>query len=282
MVSLMFSIMLAFLLEALSNTVRHGNDVIEKIRVPLLALIPLLSLPKKQASLIGHKFLERSEPAFSEAIRTLRTGINLSGLDKSMKTIMVTSSTSGEGKTSVACNLALAFAQIERVLLIDIDMRRPTVAQEFQIAREQPGLSALCAGTASASECIVRRTADNLDVLTAGVIPPNPQELLSSQKFRMLVTKLSEHYDRVIFDCPPVLPVSDALLLANVVSAVIYVVRAEKTPVSQICRGIEQLRRTRVEVLGVVLNQVDTQKIAAYGEYGGAYMAEDYSVMGAN
>lgn len=281
LVSLMFGIMLAFLLEALNNTVRHGNDVIEKIQVPLLGLIPLLRL-KKRVRLIGHKFLDRNEPEFCEAIRTLRTGVNLSGLDKSMKTLMVISSVTGEGKTSVASNLALAFAQIERVLLIDTDMRRPTLAQEFQIPRSQPGLAALCAGIADAGECIVRGVSANLDVLIAGEIPPNPQELLASQKFRALVNKLSERYDRIIFDCPPVLPVSDALLLANVVSAAIYVVRAEKTPVAQIRRGIEQLHRARIEVLGVALNAVDSRKISAYGEYGGAYMSTGYLVAGAH
>lgn len=280
--SLMLGVMLAFLLEAMSNTVRHGNDVTERIRVPLLALIPLLRLPRKNTRGIGHKVLERDEPIFAEAIRSLRTSVNLSGLDKPLKTIMVTSSTSGEGKTSVACNLALAFAQIERVLLIEADMRRPTLAREFQIERGQPGLSALCAGLASAADCIVRRTAENLDVLPAGDIPPSPQDLLASQKFCTLIEKLSERYDRVILDCPPVLPVSDALLLANVADAVIYVVRAESTPISQVHRGIEQLRRTHVDVLGVALNQVDAKKIARYGEYSGSYMAENYSMAGAS
>lgn len=284
-VGLMLGVLCAFFLEAINNTVRHGGDVAEKIRLPLLAMIPRIRLRRKALS-IGRQFAERNEPLFAESIRTLRTGINLNGkvngLDKSIKTIMITSSTSAEGKTCVASNLALAFAQIERVLLVDTDMRRPALAKEFQIAAEHPGLSALCAGEANAAECIVRKAAENLDILPAGIVSSNPQELLASPNFRTLIARLSERYDRIIFDCPPVLPVSDALLLANYVDAAVYVVRAETTPLAQIHYGLDQLRRTRVDVLGVALNKVDVRKIMSYGDYAGPYVASEYLVAETN
>jgi capsular exopolysaccharide synthesis family protein len=112
-----------------------------------------------------------------------------------------------------------------------------------------------------------------------GDIPPNPQELLASQKLQSLLKRLGEIYDRIIIDCPPVLPVSDSLILANSVDAAIYVVRSDKTPVAQIRRGLELLRRTRVEMLGIALNQTDISKSDSYGDYG-AYLSDNYSAAG--
>ena len=267
----------ALLLETLDNTLKNADDVDNKLGLPLLGQVPFIKRPRKLGKHIGHEYLDNSDRKFGEAIRTLRTAVTLSNLDTGHKLVMVTSSLGDEGKTTVACNLALAFAQLEKVLLIDADMRRPSIANEFSIPANQPGLSALCARTANFTESIVRKTGENLDVLIAGDVPPNPQELLASQKFRSLLNKLSEHYDRIIIDCPPILPVSDALLLANVASAAVYVVRADKTSAAQVRRGIEQLCRTRVDILGVVLNQTDARKLEAYDDYGGAYTGKGFA-----
>ncbi len=275
--TLMLAVMLAFLLEMLDNTVKHATDVEQKLGVQLLGLLPLLRKKRKAHESIGLEFTHIDTPAFGEAIRTVRTGVTLSSLDKAQKLIMVTSSVSGEGKTSVSCNLALAFAQVERVLLIDADMRRPSVAKEFGLDRSQSGLSDLCAGTVNATECIVRNNEYKLDILTAGMVPPNPQELLGSRRLQSVLANLKENYDRVIIDCPPVLPVSDALLLANLVDMLVYVVKADATSVTQIKSGIQQIKRTPVSIAGVVLNQVDTVKLSAYGEYGGGYYYGGYA-----
>ncbi|HEY3699400.1 MAG TPA: polysaccharide biosynthesis tyrosine autokinase [Spongiibacteraceae bacterium] len=275
--ALIVGIVGALLSETLDNTLKNAEDVDNKLGLPLLGLVPFLKRPRKFGKHIGHEYLDNSDRKFGEAIRTLRTAVTLSNLDAGHKLVMVTSSVGDEGKTTIACNLALAFAQLEKVLLIDADMRRPSIANEFAISSNQPGLSALCARTAGFTDCIVRKTGENLDVLVAGDIPPNPQELLASQKFRLLLNKLAERYDRIIIDCPPVLPVSDALLLANAVSAAIYVVRADKTSVAQVKRGIDQLRRTRVDIIGIALNQTDMRKLETYDDYGGAYTGRNYT-----
>ena len=269
----------ALLLELLDNTVKTAEDIDNKIGLPLLGLVPHIKRSRKFGKRIGHAFLENRDRKFGEAIRTLRTGVTLSNLDSQHKLIMVTSSVGDEGKTSIACNLALAFSQLERVLLIDADMRRPSVATEFAIAGKRSGLSSLCAGLSSLSDCIVSTGEEKLDILLVGDIPPNPQELLASQKLQSLLKRLSEIYDRIIIDCPPVLPVSDSLILANSVDAAIYVVRSDKTPVAQIRRGLELLRRTRVEMLGIALNQTDISKSDSYGDYG-AYLSDNYSAAG--
>lgn len=274
--ALIVGIVATLLIDIFDNTLKNAEDIDSKLGLPLLGLVPFIKRPRKFGKNIGHEYLDNTDRKFGEAIRTLRTAVTLSNLDAGHKVVMVTSSVGEEGKTSIACNLALAFAQVEKVLLIDADMRRPSLEKEFAIPHGQPGLSALCTQTASFSDCIVHKTAENLDLLATGDIPPNPQELLASQKFRQLLTKLSAVYDRIIIDCPPVLPVSDSLLLANVANAVVYVVRAEKTSALQVRRGIEQLRRTRVDIIGVTLNQTDARKIEAYGDYGSAYVGKRY------
>jgi len=279
--ALIFAVVVALLFETFDNTLKHAEDVDHKLGLPLLGLVPFIKRSRKFGKNIGHEYLDNTDRKFGEAIRTLRTAVTLSNLDAGHKLVMVTSSVGGEGKTSIACNLALAFGQIEKVLLIDADMRRPAIEKEFGIAPGQPGLSALCTAAASFADSVVHRHAENIDVLVTGDIPPNPQELLASQKFRQVLSRLADSYDRIIIDCPPVLPVSDTLLLANVASAVVYVVRAEKTPAAQVQRGIELLRRTRADIIGVALNQTDARKIDAYADYGGAYAGRRYAEAGA-
>lgn len=279
--ALLLGVTAALLMELLDNTIKTAEDVDSKIGLPLVGLIPHVKRSRKFGKRIGHAFTDNRDRKFGEAIRTLRTAVTLSNLDSKHKLIMVTSSVGDEGKTSIACNLALAFSQLERVLLIDADMRRPSVGQEFALGGRRSGLSSLCIGSAALSDCIAATDTSQLDVLLAGEIPPNPQELLASQKLRALLQRLSEIYDRIIIDCPPVLPVSDALLLANAVDAAVYVVRSDKTPTGQIRRGLELLHRTRVEVVGIALNETDTSKSDSYGDYG-AYLADNYRSVEAN
>jgi capsular exopolysaccharide synthesis family protein len=190
---------------------------------------------------------------------------------------MVTSSLPGEGKSTVAGNLALAFSQLERVLLIDADLRRPAVADGFGLDPKGPGLADICAGTAPLVSCLQREVRKSVDVLTAGTLPPDPQKLLGSEKMQELLKTFKDEYDRIIIDCPPSLPVSDALLLAYHAEILIYVIKAETTSVSQIKAGLQKYKKTPATVIGTVLNQVDVKKLAAYGEYGGGYYGDYYA-----
>lgn len=263
--ALVAGVVLAFLREMLDNTVRHRGDVEQKIGQSLLGLVPLLGRSRRD----GPIRFGQGDQGFEEAIRTVRTGISLSRLDNPHKLILVTSAVADEGKTTIAVNLALAFAQLGRVLLIDADLRRPSLAAELDIGRQRPGLAELCAGRASGSECITRLEEQNLDVLTAGRATVNALELLESKRFKSILGKLASVYDRIIIDCPPVLPVSDTQVLANQCDAMVFVIRADSTPVLQVNRALQQLRRSSAALTGVVLNRVDVDKLASYGEYGG-------------
>jgi capsular exopolysaccharide synthesis family protein len=259
---------LAFLLEQLDNTLKSGDELEGRLGLPMLGSLPLLRLKKGEQLKPERMFADDSKSTFAEAIRTIRTGVVLSGLDNPHKIVVVTSTIPGEGKTTVSMNLAQALGQLEKVLLIDADMRRASIAQQLGFAKDTPGLSNLVAGTAKAAECIHPVEGTSVHVLPAGIIPPNPLELLSSHRFSELLDKLSEAYDRIVIDTAPTQAVSDALVLSTQASAVVYVVKADSTPYPLAQTGLKRLRQVNAPLVGAVLNQVDIKKAGRYGKYG--------------
>jgi capsular exopolysaccharide synthesis family protein len=275
LLAMMVGVGIVLLLEFLNNTFKSTEDVETKLNLPVLGILPLLK--GKARGDIANMFKTDSDKSFTESIRTIRTGVVLSGLDNPHKVLVVTSSIPGEGKSSVAANLASAMAQMERVLLIDADMRRPTVAKNFAFPVGTPGLANLVAGTARLEECI-QSMDDNFDVIPAGTVPPNPLELLSSQRFAKALEVLESRYDRIVIDSPPTQAVSDALVLSTHANAVIYVIKSESTAIPLAKRGIGQLLQNNAPVTGVVLNQVDIAKAKKQGySYGGYYDYYGYS-----
>ncbi len=269
--SLLLGVAVALLREQLDNTIKNAADVEERLGEPMLGLLPLMKDKRRKHERSSLAYLDEGQRAFAESIRTIRTGVFLSGLDRPHKVIVVTSSAPGEGKTTVASNLSLALAQMEKAVLVDADMRRPSVGKDFGVTGAQPGLSNLVAGECSLEACVTRAEDSRLDVISAGFIVPNPLELLSSHRFKDVIATLSERYDRVIIDSAPVQVVSDALVLATSADGVIYVVRADVTPVHVVRSGLGRLRNVNQNIIGVVLNQVDTGARAryyAYSDYG--------------
>jgi len=277
-VSTLFGVMMAFLLEALNNTVRSSGDIETKLGMPVLGLLPLLKGTRKNRNPSYTQYLEDSQSGFSESVRTIRTGLMLSSLDNPHKVVAVTSTVPGEGKTSSALSLAFSLGQMEKVLLIDADMRRPSIGKQFGRAG-QPGLSELVAGSCSESEAVIHSEEHGIDLLTAGQIPPNPLELLSSKRFAAVLAELEKHYDRIVIDTAPCQAVSDALVLAPLVGAVVYVVKSDATPTPQVQAGIKRLHEVKAPLVGVVLNQVNLKKASKYyGEgYSGYYDVYGYS-----
>ncbi|MDD5035707.1 MAG: polysaccharide biosynthesis tyrosine autokinase [Methylococcaceae bacterium] len=270
--SLIVGVMLAFLIEQLDNSFKDAGDLEKKLGVPLLGLLPLIKPERKGEALnLGDLFLREGQSSFGEAIRTIRTGVLLSGLDLQHKVIAVTSSQAGEGKTTLVLNLAFALAQMQKVLLIDADMRRPSIAKILGFNSRSPGLSDLLAHTSGAEICIQKFERGKLDVICAGAIPPNPLEMLSSQRFSDFIKEYESSYDVVLIDSPPVQAVSDGLMIAKVVNTLIYVVKAESTPVRAAKDGLGRLYKAHAPVCGVVLNHLDTEKASKYGDYYGAY-----------
>ena len=271
--SLVVGIGLALLLDVINNTFKSPEDVETKLNLPVLGIVPLI--PKKSRVQIAHQFEQSQDKRFCEAIRTIRTSVMLSDMSQPHKVVVITSSVPGEGKSAVAANLAFAMGQLERVLLIDADLRRPTLAKSFDFPVGAPGLANLIAGTAKAEDCI--HTVGKVDMLPAGVVPPNPLELLASPRFAKFLEVTRERYDRIIVDSPPSQAVSDATLLSTFANAVIYVIKSESTAIPLAQKGIGQLLQSGAPLTGVVLNQVDVQKAAKHGSYSGYYDHYGYS-----
>lgn len=264
--SLLLGIGVAFMLERLDTSVRSAEDAERKLGLPMLAAVPLIELTAGQTA--GLHYRDAPKSLFSESIKTIRTGILLSGVDYPKKTLVVTSSVPGEGKSTVAINLALAHAQTRRVLLIDGDMRRPSIAKVLGLDNTHPGLSMLVLGMVKLEACVYKIEGSTLEVLTAGSIPPNPLELLISEKFRELLMQLRETYDTIIIDSPPVQLVSDAVILASTATGVVFVLKADATPFQLARRAIRVLQRGGASMFGIVLNQANFKDEAYYGGYG--------------
>lgn len=256
-----FGIGLTLLFEALNNTFKSTDDVENKLNLPVLSIIPLV--PKKNRNQVSHLFEQGQDKRFCESVRTLRTSLVLADLGSPRRIVLVTSSVPGEGKSSIANNLAFSIAHIEKVLLIDADLRRPTMARNFDFPVGSPGLANLIAGTAKLEDCI--HTVGDVDMIPAGMVPPNPQELLSSARLTKILELLKGRYQRIIIDSPPTQAVSDSMLLATISDALIYVVRAESTSIPMVQKGVGQLLQNNAPITGVVLNQVDLRKARKYG-----------------
>lgn len=277
--SLMAGVVFAFLLEALNNTVQTAEDVENKLASTLLGILPLLKVSKKNPDPAYREFLDENSSRFAESVRTIRTGIVLSALDNPHKVLAVTSTMPGEGKTSVALSMAFALGQMEKVLLIGADMRRPAFHKALGIDKHAVGLSNFVAGTAKLEECIQHHQEGGIDVIGSGTIPPNPLELLSSKRFAKALELLEEKYDRIVIDTAPSQSVSDAMVLSPLVGGMVYVVKADSTTYQQARAGIKRLKDVNAPLIGVVLNQVNTKKVSKYygAEYGGYYDTYGYT-----
>lgn len=225
----------------------------------------------------GAKLITVAHPKspISEQFRTIRTNINFMAIDKPIKTLAMTSANVSEGKSTVTDNLAVVWAQTgQKVLLIDSDLRRPTLHATFNKSNQQGLTTILTSGTNSVDlrQIIQESGVNNLDILTAGPIPPNPAELLNSQRMKTLLDTVKSIYDMVIVDVPPMLEVTDTQILSRSLDAVVLVVKQGQTQKLAIKRSVELLRLAKANLLGYVMNDVNTGSDAAYG-YGYGYSA---------
>ena len=269
--SALAGVALAFLKVALDNTIRAGGEVEEKLGQPVVGVLPVLKDALKAKLQVSLAYLDKEQHIFGEAVRTLRTGVILSGVDKPLKKLIVTSSVPSEGKTTLALSLALSLGQMEKVVLIDADMRRPSVANDCGLSKGAPGLSEIIAGTEDIEDCIHALEPGGIDLIPAGMVPPNPLELLSSKRFANLLAQLEERYDRVIIDSAPTQAVSDSLVLSDLCDGVLFVVKADSTTIQVALDGLQRLLRVNVHLVGVVLNQFDADGAAKHGRYHRGY-----------
>jgi len=201
----------------------------------------------------------------SEAYRMLRTNIQYSSFDKQLKIILITSAEAEEGKSTVAGNLALSFSESNKsVILIDCDLRRPSIHKKFKISNVI-GLSEVLIGKEKLEDCI-KLYNDNLSILPSGTVPPNPTEMLDSNSMSNLLKFLKDKYDLIIIDTAPILAVADAKILSTKADGALIVVRAMKTKVESVIEAKNILNKVGANIIGTVLNGVDNSR-RKYSKY---------------
>ena len=265
---LVLALGLVFLFEYLDNRIKSPQELRAQLNVPFLGMVPSIDATG------GALLHEGVAPNFAEAIRGVRTNVLFSSAEDGVRLIVVTSAGPGEGKSMFSSNLAVSLAQAgQRVLHVDADMRRPRVHAIFDLAQE-PGLSNLLVGDCKPSEAIRKTSVQHLCVLPAGMIPPNPAELLGSKRCEEFFATLGQNFDWVILDSPPVLAVADASILANTATGVVFVVGADQTSRQAARAALEQLDAVQAHVIGAVLNRVDLEKNPYYYS---AYYRKEYA-----
>ncbi len=258
---------IVFLIEFLDDSLRDPQEITQKWGVPILGIIT--SFDSRGSVLVTHK-MPRSP--VSEAFRSLRTNLQFASLDTPLRTILVTSPSPRDGKTTVVANLGSVIAQSGRsALIVDADLRRPRVHKVFQLSN-RAGLTDYFIRNQEVYEDVGRRSeVKNLSVITSGSLPPNPSELLGSEKMSDILLKLGSQFNTVILDAPPALVVTDAVVLAPRVDGVIVVVKPTVTKRGELRTVIEQLQQVKANLLGVVINDVRLGRSGYYYYYRGYY-----------
>ncbi|MFH1723110.1 MAG: polysaccharide biosynthesis tyrosine autokinase [Elusimicrobiota bacterium] len=268
LLGLMGGCLLALGVDTLDQTLHTQDDVERRLSLAFLGSVPKAVLESDTADAYS-KLITGPKSFTGEALKNIRTMLGFAAAGKDMRSILITSTGQGEGKTFIAISMAMVFAQLgERVLLIEGDLRRPNLHKRFAISREK-GLSHFLAHgkkTAEVEALIQESGTPGLDVLVTGRIPPNPSELLSTPRVAGLIEWAKEHYDRVLIDGTPVFPITDALLWGHHVDSAAFVVKFGATHANLALRARQKLQEGSLKVAGAIVNQV-TWKANSYGDY---------------
>jgi capsular exopolysaccharide synthesis family protein len=265
---------LAFIIEALDNTVKTQADVEQFLGVPVLGLVPIIGTAPGEAAQENDHLRERDLGVFldpksvaAECCRSIRTNILFMSPDRPLRTMVVTSPSPKEGKTTTAINLSVTMAEAGgRVLIIDTDMRRPRLHRSFGVPN-QTGISTVIVGKATIMEAVKRTDVPNLDVLPCGPVPPNPSELLHTERFAAVLAECAKLYDRIVLDSPPTSAVTDPAVLGNLADGVVLVVKAGETTRDSAMHARRQLMGAKARLIGVVVNAIDFSNPAYGYEY---------------
>lgn len=263
---LLLGLGIAFLRETLDDSIKHADEVEGQFGMPLLGWIPLVKKGRKDDASTALLAVEDPRSPFAEAYRSMRTALQFSTTEGAPKRFMVTSCAKGEGKTTTALALAIAFAQLgKRVLLVDADMRNPSIHRALGIANEA-GLSNFLSGL-SEGNLARDTTVPNLSVITAGPTPPDPVELLMGPKFGMLLDKASEMgFEHIIVDAPPMLGIADAVVLGNQIQYIVFTVKAASTRRASIKDSLRRMRHAGLSPMGVVLTHAKDEHTHDYAQ----------------
>jgi polysaccharide biosynthesis transport protein len=260
---------LAFFFEYLDNTIKSPEEIESKLGVPVLGIVPVMESAEEN---IEEIIMKEPQNVIAESYKTLRTAIMLSSANRPPKNILITSMGPEEGKTVTSVNLSLTIARSGySVLLIDGDLRKPRVHTIFGL-NNLSGLSTFLAGATNDIETVFKQPATNLTVIPSGPPPPNPSELLGSGRMNELMRILNDKFDVIIWDSPPLMTVTDSLILSKILDGTIIVTRAGKTTYEVVRRGIRTMKGRRAgdmesHVLGIVINALDIKKSDYYYNY---------------
>jgi len=262
----LFGIVAAYLIEYFDRGYRTSPQLEEGTGLPVIGQVPSLKTISDRPP--EDYVVDKPLSAYSEALRTIRTAIHFSNVDHPPKTVMVTSSGPGEGKTTFCLSMARSLAAGgNKILLIDADLRRPRLARLLEIAADGKDLSALLTG-ASTLDQVLRHDplVSKLDIIPAFGRAPNAQDLLGSQQMKRIVEEAAAKYDLVIIDTPPILAVSDAAMVARVVDTSLFIVKWANTSRDTVVQALKQLKSFDCRIAGTVLNQVNLNEMASYGD----------------
>jgi non-specific protein-tyrosine kinase len=272
-VGLMIAVGVVFLVEALDDTVQGPDDITHHLALPVLGLIA-------RTDNNGEGVIASVQPRspVTEAFRSLRTNIQYASVDRSLHTLLITSPTPEDGKTTVTANLGVVMAQTGlQVAIVDADMRRPRLHEILQKPNRK-GLSEIFVQSEIFLDGVVQPTeTTGLALLSSGVLPPNPAELVGSEKMTEILRKLIEQIDLVVIDTPPVMAATDAAVLAPRVDGVLLVIKPGVTKLGACRQTVEQLRRGGANLLGVVLNDVEISRRRYSYYYQSYYYASEYT-----
>ena len=265
-VGMMGGLGLAFFLEYFTDTITNPDEISDRFHIPILGVAPLT---KHNEFPVEHTFVKDPRAPLSEAMRSTRMSIQLSGTAPQAGSFVLTSTKPSEGKTTMAANLALAFAGAgERVILVDADMRKPRLHKFFQGREDDsgPGLSKFLAGVGSKG--LVRQNGiSNLCFIPSGPVPPNPVELLASDRFAMLVQTLTRRFDRLIVDGPPYLGFADSLVISRHMGGVVLVSSMGETTRNALLHFKKSVLNAQGKILGCIINKVNLSKRFGYQSY---------------
>ena len=273
LVGLFLGVGIAFIIDALDDTIHGSDDIAQYLHLPILGVIAHHDIEKGKLITV-----EKPRSPISEAFRTLRTNLQFASVDKPLRTLLVTSPSPSDGKTTVAANLSVVLAQGgHTVALIDADMRRPMVHETMKLPNRD-GFSSLFVNHRTELNGSLQTTpTSNLLVLTSGEIPPNPAELMGSDKFYEILGEIGKKAEMMVIDSPPVVAVTDSAILANRLDGVLLVVKPGQTKRDAARQAVEQLQRAGANILGVVLNEVNFSHARYnYYHYKGYYYSYHY------
>lgn len=269
---------LAFLVEYFDNTIKSPDEMADRFHIPVLGLIPYDKESVDNRSNMALKFFNDPRSPVAEAFRTTMTSVRLSVADDPPKSILITSVLPGAGKSSLSCNSCLSYlSEDETCLLIDCDLRKPSLHRVLKNGEKGKGLSSVLSGMSKLSDVITKTDFEGLDFISSGPLPPNPAELLSSKRMRQLLTLATQKYDKVILDGPPYQGFAEILVLANMVDGVILIAVEGDTPREGVKHFRKALTNVGGRILGSIINKSGRKKGYGYGSYGGyKYYAYNY------